>query len=109
MATFFKNKVIKNVGVVPVEVLSTAGANRATVIGLALTNLTTSFVYVDILIQDDTSVEGYYMKETVLPANTTLRAVSTGEKLVLAPNNKVSVRSSVNDSVDVVMSYVEIT
>jgi hypothetical protein len=108
MATIFKNKVIKNVGKEPVDALVTSPSQRATVIGLSLTNLTPSFVYIDILVQDDESSTGYYLKETVLPANTSLRAVSTGEKLIVAPSNKVLVRSSVDDSVDVIISYVEI-
>ena len=109
MATEFKNKVIKNVGTVPVEI-ATIGANaRATVIGMSITNLTDSFVYVNIHVEDDTSVTGYYLKETLLAANTSLRAVNQGEKLILAPNNKILVSSSIDDSVDVIMSYVEIT
>lgn len=108
MATILRNKVINNIGVIPVDIIETTGSQRATVIGLSLTNLTSSFVYVDILIQDDTSVTGHYLKETLLPANTSLRAVSTGEKLILAPTNKLQIRSSVNDSVDVVVSYAEI-
>ena len=109
MATLFKNSVVKNVGKEPVEILETDASTRATVIGLSLTNLTSSFVYVSVLLQDDTSVTGYYLKETLLPANTSLRAVSTGEKLIVATNNKLLVQSSVNDSVDVVLSHVEIT
>jgi len=108
MATLFKNKVIKDVGTVPIEIVETNQAERATIIGLSLTNLTSSFVYVDVMIQDDTSVTGYYLKETLLPANTSLRVVSTGEKLIVAPSNKVMVRSSVDDSVDAVASFVEI-
>ena len=65
-------------------------------------------MYVDVLLQDDTSVTGYYLKETMLPANTSLRVVSTGEKLIVAPTNKLQIRSSLDDSVDVVMSFVEI-
>lgn len=108
MATLFKNKVINNVGVLPVDVYETNGSTRATIIGMSLTNLSPSFVYVDVLIQDDTSVTGYYLKETLLPANTSLRVVATGEKLIIAPSNKLQVRSSIDDSVDVVLSYVEI-
>lgn len=108
MATLFKNKVVNNIGVVPVDVYETNGSTRATVIGLSLTNLTESAVYVDVLLQDDTSVTGYYLKETMLPANTSLRVVSTGEKLIVAPTNKLQIRSSLDDSVDVVMSFVEI-
>ena len=108
MATLFKNKVVNNIGVLPVEIYQTDASTRATVIGLSLTNLTASFVYVDVMIQDDTSITGYYIKDTLLPANTSLRVVSTGEKLILAPENKISVRSSLDDSLDVVMSYVEV-
>ena len=108
MATLFKNKVVNNVGALPVDVYETNASTRATIIGLSLTNLTDSFVYVDVLIQDDTSITGYYLKQTLLPANTSLRAVSTGEKLIIAPSNKIQVRSSIDDSVDVVLSYVEI-
>lgn len=108
MATLFKNKVVNNIGVVPVDVYETNASTRATVIGLSLTNLTSSVVYIDVLLQDDTSVTGYYLKETMLPAGSSLRVVATGEKLIVAPSNKLQVRSSLNDSVDVVMSFVEI-
>ena len=108
MATLFQNKVTNNIGAVPVEIYETDASTRATIIGLSLTNLTASFVYVDVLIQDNTSITGYYLKDTLLPANTSLRVVATGEKLILAPENKILVRSSIDDSVDVVMSYVEV-
>ena len=108
MATLFKNKVVNTVGVVPVDVYETDASTRATVIGMSLTNLTQSFVYVDVLMQDDTSVTGYYLKQALLPANTSLRVVATGEKLIIAPSNKLQVRSSINDGIDVIMSFVEI-
>ena len=108
MATILRNKVVNNIGAVPVDVYETDASTRATIIGMSLTNLTQSFVYVDVLIQDDTSVTGYYLKQTLLPANTSLRVVATGEKLIVAPSNKVQVKSSIDDSVDVVMSFVEI-
>ena len=108
MATILRNKVVNNVGIIPIDVIETTGAQRATVIGMSLTNLTDSFVYVDVLVQDDTSITGYYLKSTLLPANTSLRVVSTGEKLILAPTNKLQVRSSIDDSVDCIVSYAEI-
>jgi multisubunit Na+/H+ antiporter MnhE subunit len=108
MATLFKNKVVKTIGTVPVDIYETDASTRATVIGMSLTNLTTSFVYIDVLIQDDTSNTGYYLKDTLLPANTSLRVVNQGEKLIVAPSNKIQVRSTVDDSVDVVLSFVEI-
>jgi hypothetical protein len=107
MANNFRNKIIKNVGTEPVEILTVGAAERATVVGLSLTNLISSFVYVDVLVRDDSSIEGFYLKETILPANTSLRTVNNGEKLILAPNNVLSIRSSLDDSVDVILSYVE--
>jgi len=109
MATFFRNTVVKNVGKVPVKVLETSAVQRATVLGISFTNLTDKFVYCDVEIQSDDSVRGFYLKDSILPAGTSLRAVSTGEKLILAPSNAMYVRSSLNDSVDVIISYVEIT
>jgi|TARA_B110000305_G_C19357784_1_gene597812 hypothetical protein len=109
MATILKNTVIKNCGTVPVLIYETLATTRVTILGLSFTNLTDQFIYCDVLIKDDTSVTGYYLKDSILPAGTSLRAVSTGEKLVLAPSNQLLVRSSVDDSVDVIVSYVEIT
>ena len=109
MATLLKNTVIKNCGTVPVLFYETLPTTRVTVLGLSFTNLTDKFVYVDVLVEDDTSVSGYYLKNSILAAGTSLRAVSTGEKLVLAPSNRLLVRSSLDDSVDVIVSYVEIT
>ena len=109
MATFFRNTVTKEIGLKPVEVLQTSIGARATVIGLSLTNLTNDFVYVSILVEDDTSVQGYYLKDTVIPANTSLRAVNQGEKLIVAAGSRILVQSSVTDSIDAIVSYVEIT
>ena len=109
MATLLKNTVIKNCGTVPVLIYETLPTTRVTVLGLSFTNLTDKFLYVDVLVEDDTSISGYYLKDSILPAGTSLRAVSTGEKLVLAPSNRLLVRSSLDDSVDVIVSYVEIT
>jgi len=109
MATLFKNQVIKNVGSKPVKILETDASTRTTVIGLSLTNLTSEFLYCSVLLQDDTSVTGFYLKDTVIPANTSLRTVSTGEKLIVAPDNILYVQSSVEDSIDVILSYVEVT
>jgi len=108
MATFFKNAVVKDIGTEPVEIYATDVNTRATVIGLSLTNLTQNFVYVDVLLRDDTSVTGFYVKQALVSANTSLRLVNQGEKLILAPSNSLLVQSSATDSIDVILSYVEV-
>ena len=109
MATLFKNSVIKNIGKKPVEIITTDASTRSTVIGLSVANLTASNVYISVLVKDDTSVTGYYIKDVLVPTNTSLRALNGGEKLILAPSNALYVASDVDDSIDVIASYVEIT
>ena len=109
MAVIVKNDVSKNVGTTLQNIISTTASSKITVIGLSLTNVTDTLIYVDVTIKDnDTNVESFYLKDTMIPTGTSLRAVSTGEKLVLDQNNTMRVKSSVADSVDVITSYAEI-
>ena len=66
-------------------------------------------MYVSVLLKDDTSVTGFYLKDSLLAAGSSLRAVSTGEKLVLGTNNELQVQASADDAVDVIVSFVETT
>ena len=109
MAVQVKNRVVKNVGTVPVVVTKTDPSKRQTILGLSITNLTDGFLYVSVLLKDDTSVTGFYLKDSLLAAGSSLRAVSTGEKLVLGTNNELQVQASADDAVDVIVSFVETT
>lgn len=108
MATTFKNKVIKEIGTAPILSLETNSGTRSTIIGLSLANLTETVIYASILINDDTSVQGYYLKEVPIPPRSSLRAVSAGEKLILAPNNQMYLVADEDESLDAVISYVDI-
>tara|TARA_Y100000389_G_C17333884_1_gene449575 strand:+ start:59 stop:388 length:330 start_codon:yes stop_codon:yes gene_type:complete len=108
MATQFKNKVVKEVGMVPILALETDAATRSTIIGLNLANLTDFIQYISISVKDDTSVEGYLMKDVMIPANSSLKALAAGEKLILAPSNELYLVASSNESLDAVISYVDI-
>jgi hypothetical protein len=109
MANFFRNKVVNEIGTTPIQVLEMSPATRATVIGLSLTNLTGSNILADITITDDTSTVGYYIKDLLIAPGSSARVVNGGEKLILAPNNSMHVSASQEDSLDLVMSYVEIS
>lgn len=108
MASFFRNSVVKEIGTVPVRVAETTPASRITVIGLSLANLTEDPLTVSVTVQDDTSVTGYYIKDVLLGPQSSLRVVNGGEKLILAPSNQLYVSSSVSNSIDAIVSYVEI-
>jgi hypothetical protein len=108
MAATFKNKVVKEVGPVPILALETDENTRSTLVGLSLANLGDTIIYVSILVHDDTSVEGYFLKDVMVPPNSSLRALSAGEKLILAPNNQLFIVADQDEAVDAVISYVDI-
>lgn len=108
MASFFRNSVIKEIGTVPVRVAQTTPASRITIIGLSLANLTENLVTVDVLLKDDTSVTGYYIKDVMLPPQSSLKVVNGGEKLILAPSNELYISCNQSNSVDAIVSFVEI-
>lgn len=108
MATTFKNKVVPNIGTAREEVLATNENARVTVVGFSLANTTGGTVLVDVELQDADSVSGYYAKEIVVPPNTSLRVLNGGEKLILTPDNNLYVTSNVDESIDAILSTVEI-
>jgi len=109
MATNFRNTVVPEVGTVPTQVIQTGAAARVTIIGFSMTNLLEEAVQVSVLMTDTASTTAYFIKETIIPPFQTLRALNGGEKLILTTQNEMKVVSSKPDSVDVVVSYVEIT
>jgi|TARA_B110000444_G_scaffold261533_1_gene314794 hypothetical protein len=108
MATFFRSKVLKDVGVVKTPGIICDASTRATIIGISLTNLTQSNIFVNMLVADDTSVEGFYLKDVLIPPNASLKPLGPAEKIILAPSNSISFQSNETDSLDVVLSYVDI-
>jgi len=112
MATAFKNKITPDVGTTATSIISMTPTARATVIGMSLANKTADPVTVSITVTDASvipSVSGFYMKDIIIPANQTLRAVNGGERLLVAPENTVYVVASVANAVDSIVSYVEIS
>ena len=91
----------------------TVGADtQATVIGLTVSNVTTSSVDIDIAlattmanITNDVSI----CSNLPLPAGSTVVLVGGSSKLVLTTGDMLKIKSSANNSVDVVMSVLEIT
>jgi len=64
---------------------------------------------VSIRIVDTVSAtSAFYIKDTLLPPNQSLRVINGGERLVLGPSTEVKVDSSSDESLDLVLSYVEI-
>ena len=108
MASFFRNAVLNEVGTVQVTALETAPNSRMTIIGMSLANLTQSMVLVDVKVENATAVVGHYVHQMMVPANSSLRLVNGGEKLILAESNKLYINANIDESIDVIISYVEL-
>lgn len=109
MATYFKNVLRSELGTTETTVLTTPNNARVTVIGLSLTNLTSSIILASVRILDEDSLDtAYYIKEVVVPPDQSIRVVNGGEKLVLGPSTSVLITASQDFSLDLVLSYVEI-
>jgi hypothetical protein len=103
------NKVVKNLGKTEVVLATTTEVQKGACVGLSLANLTQSTVRASVLVEDADSVKGYYIKDVAVPPNSSLRVINGGEKLLLAPENIVSVVCDTNNGLDVVFSLVIIT
>lgn len=88
---------------------SNASANT-TIIGFSLTNTTQSIIQASIRLQNTVAgTVAYYVNNVTIAPNTSLRAVTGGEKLILTPSTYVIVTSNTANSIDCVMSWVEIS
>ena len=108
MTTYFRTKVVNDIGTTPVNVLETTSGSRYTVIGCNLANTTDSAVIIDITITDGTPTTGYYIKQLVIDPYTSAKVVTNGEKIILAENTIMTIVSDTDNSVDLVASYAEI-
>ena len=124
MANTFRNKTSKAVGTSFFQVgANSAGASQSgayavpsstqtTVIGLSVSNVTTSSVDVDVALSATMSntTNDISIGTTIpVPAGSTVVLIGGDQKLVMETGELVKVKSSAATSVDVIMSILEIT
>ena len=110
MANTFKRKVSQGIGTSATAIGSyTVGAGtQTTVIGLTCANVTTTAVTVDVILNDG-STDTYIVKGATVPSGGSLVVVGGDQKVVLEPNDSVTVTASTASSVDAIMSILEIS
>ena len=108
MATNFKNVIGKEIGTERVAVYTVPAATSTTVIGMNVANLTDGIAKVTIEVGDEGSSIGVMVKDMPIPANSALKPIGKGEKIVLDANNVLYVTADQTDAVDVILSIVEI-
>ena len=129
MANTFLRKTSKSVGIAASDSTwwqvgaNSAGANQTgryevgvntttTVIGFSITNVTSSSVDVDVAIgttMANVTTDVALASSVPIPSGSTLVLFGGDQKLNMVTGDLIKVKSSANNSVDVVMSVLEIT
>jgi hypothetical protein len=110
MPTLFRHAVTTAVGITPVDVLQIQEGVRATVIGCNISNVTDyDTVVVNMYVIDENSTQASYARGIIIPPNSTVKVITQGEKLILPATTGIRIECDTEDSVDVTVSYVEIS
>lgn len=109
MATVFKHAVNTGLGTIPVDVVQISDGVTATVIGLNLVNIIDDVIKVNIYVTDASSTTVHYVKNLIIPPDTTLKVITQGEKLILPSGSGLRIISNEENSIDSTVSYVEIS
>jgi hypothetical protein len=110
MANIFFRKVSSNVGTTANTVGSytVGGSTTSIVLGLALANLTGATINASAFVANGSSLT-YLVKNAPITTGGTLVVIGGDQKLVLQTNDNVKIVSDTVNSIDAVMSIMEIT
>ena len=109
MANAFKNRTLRAVGTSPVDVGAVvAGSTETTLIGMTLANITSGVISVTATLHDGTNTT-HIVKDAPIPTGGSLILLGGDQKVGLMTGDKVIVTSNSASSVDVIMSFLEIT
>ena len=110
MPTLFRHSVNTDIGTTPVDVLQIPLGVRATVIGMNIANVTDyDTVVVNVYVIDENSTQAHYVRGLSISPNSTAKIITQGEKLILPETAGIRIVSDTPDSIDAVISYVEIS
>ena len=114
MANTFRKKTSKAIGTALTQIGSYAvpSSTQTTVIGMSVSNVTTSSVDVDIALSAtmaNTTNDISLGTSIPLPAGSSVVIVGGDQKLVMETSDLIKVKSTAASSVDVCMSLLEIT
>ena len=109
MANTFKNRTLRAVGTSPVDVGAVvASSTETTLIGMTLANVTSGVISVTATLHDGTNTT-HIVKDAPIPTGGSLILLGGDQKVVLMTGDKIIITSNTASSVDVIMSFLEIT
>ena len=109
MANAFKNRTLRAVGTSPTDVGAVvASSTETTLIGMTLANITSGVISVTATLHDGSNTT-HIVKDAPIPTGGSLVLLGGDQKVVLNVGHKIIITSNTASSVDVVMSFLEIT
>ena len=109
MANAFKNRTLRAVGTSPVDVGAVvASSTETTLIGMTLANITSGVISVTATLHDGSNTT-HIVKDAPVPTGGSLIILGGDQKVVLMTGDKIIITSNTASSVDVIMSFLEIT
>ena len=114
MANTFKSKTDTAVGTSAATVYTCPSSTETTIIGLAIANIVTSQIEIDVQLDASTRTSGaqdsvYIIKDAPIPVGSSLVVVGGEQKVVMEPGDTLKITSNTASSADVVLSILEIT
>ena len=108
MANTFKNYALKSAGTAAANVYAPGAGVQATVIGMTVSNLTTSPIAANVIL-NTASANLYLVRNATIAPGGALVPVGGDQKLVIEAGDYLQVNTSVAAAADVVVSALEIT
>ena len=110
MANTFKNAVSSAIGTSQTSVYTVPASTTSTVIGLAVSNIHSSDITVDVVVTDTSATTSVYLvKAATVPVGGALVPVGGDQKIVLEATDIIKVTSNTASSADVIVSVLEQT
>jgi hypothetical protein len=110
MANAFKNSVEGSIGTTGVKVYETPAATSTTVIGVGVANVSSQNISVSVMVRDTSANKTVFVvKDALIMPGSSNVLVGGEQKLVLESGDFLSVTSSLANSVDAIVSVLEIT
>jgi putative AlgH/UPF0301 family transcriptional regulator len=108
MANTFKNAVSSAIGTSQTSVYTVPASTTTTVIGLTVSNITSSAITVDVVLTDTSATTDVYLvKGATVPVGGALVPVGGDQKVVLETTDIIKVTSDTASSADVIVSVLE--
>ena len=107
MAQDFERTITKNIDASLADIRATSDSDDA-IVGIRMANTHTAQISVDVAITDNSNnVTAYLIKNAPIPVGGALELIDGGSKIILQSGDKLRAKSTVTNSLDVVVSAVD--